>query len=173
MSATEFESRPPLESFPVTWRRVVTDPHGFFEEMPQTGGLGAPGTFLALCGGLNAAGHLLTGWGAWGAIAVFAGHVVGAVVLAALFVLIAQHLFGGRAGFEPTFRVVAYGAAPLVLFWVPLVGKLAWLYGAYLMLRGIERVQALDTTRAVLTVVLGLGAVWLLGSVPAGGPVWF
>jgi hypothetical protein len=29
------------------------------------------------------------------------------------------------------------------------------------MLRGLERVQALDTTRAALTLVIGLAALWV------------
>jgi len=39
--------------------------------------------------------------------------------------------------------------------------------------RGLEQVQAIDATRAVLTVLLGLGALWLLRAARAGGPVWF
>ena len=78
------------------------------------------------------------------------------------FTVIAQQLFEGKAGFEPTFRVVAYATAPLVFSWVPLVGTVAGLYAAYLMMRGLERVQVMDTTRAVLTVVLGVVAIWLL-----------
>src|SRR2546425_472542 len=81
-----------------------------------------PATFLALCAAANALGHLLLGWGVRAVVGVFVGQVVGALVAAALFVLIAQHLFGGRAGFEPTFRVVAYAGAPLVIFWVPFFG---------------------------------------------------
>jgi hypothetical protein len=173
MADTTFDTRSALESFPATWRRVVTEPHAFFADMPETGGLGAPAAFLAACAALNALGHVLMGWGIGGAIAVFVGQMIGAVVLAALLVLIAQHLFDGHGGFEPTFRVVAYAAAPLVVFWVPIVGRLAWLYGAYLILRGVERVQKLDATRAVLTVVIGVAALWLLGSLRAGGPVWF
>ena len=58
-----------------------------------------------------------------------------------------------------------------MIAWVPLLGRLAFLYAAYLMIRGIERVQGLDTTRAVLTVVLGAGVLWILG-ISGVGPVW-
>jgi hypothetical protein len=149
-------------ALPAVWRRVMTDPHGFFAEMPETGGLQDPILFLAACAAVNAAGHLLLGWGIAGAASLFVTQVVGAFVAAALLVLVAQHLFEGRAGFEATFRVVAYAAAPTVVLWVPLVGGIAWIYRAYLALRGVERVHALDTTRAVLTVLLAFAGTVLL-----------
>ena|SRR6184192_2759502 len=140
MSSTgEFEGAAVLEGFPNTWKRVMTDPRGFFADMPEVGGLQAPLAFLG--------------------------------VSAALYVLVAQHLFGGRAGFEATFRVVAYAAAPMVLSWLPWrLGVLAVLYGAYLTIIGLERVHAFDATRAVLTVVIGLGATWLLFAARRRGP---
>src|SRR5207249_157545 len=74
-------------------------------------------------------------------------------------------------GFEATFRVVAYAAAPMVLSWLPWrLGVLAVLYGAYLTIIGLERVHAFDATRAVLTVVIGLGATWLLFAARRRGP---
>ena len=170
MAVGATEGRPWLEEFPVTWRRVVTDPQGFFAEMPETGGLGPPTTFLAICAGANAVGHLLVGWGVRGMIAVFAWQIAGSALLAALLVLVAQHLFHGRAGFEPTFRVVCYAAAPGVFAWLPGIGIIARLYGAYLVLRGIERVQGFDVTHAVLTLLIAIGVVWLLFA--ASGPIW-
>jgi hypothetical protein len=44
------------------------------------------------------------------------------------------------------------------------LGVLGWLYAAYLAVRGLERVHHIDTTRAVLIVAIGLGAVMLLGA---------
>lgn len=173
MTPSDREARPIAETFPETWRQVVTEPKAFFARMPHTGGLGEPSTFLVICAAVSALGHLLLAWGLYAAVAIFIGQVVGAFVAAAVFTLIAQHLFEGRAGFEATFRVVAYAAAPLVLFWVPILGMIAWLYGAYLIVRGLEEVHGLDATRAVLTVALGLGALWVVSTVPAGGPAWF
>lgn len=155
-------------TFAQTWQRVVTDPNAFFAEMPQAGGLGEPGTFLLICAALNALGHFVLGWGLGGALGVLVAQIVVTVLLAAVLTLIAQHLFDGRAGFEPTFRVVAWSSAPLVLAWLPLVGKLARLWAAYLMMRGTERVHAMDTTRSVLAVVLAVVAVWLV----AGSWTW-
>jgi hypothetical protein len=169
MATSEFESRPGIEDFPARWQRVVTDPHGFFADMPQAGGLGQPATFLAICAAINALGHLLFFAGVWGVVTVFVWQLIAAFVLAALLVLIAQNLFQGHAGFEPTFRVVAYAWAPLVIGWLPFVGRLAALYAAYLVLRGIERVHGLETTRAVLTLVIALAVLLIV--LRAGAPL--
>jgi hypothetical protein len=162
MTPSEPGWRTAQANFVQTWQRVMTDPHGFFAEMPQAGGLAEPAIFLAITAAIDAVGHLILGWGIIGMLASFVFHIVLAGIAAALFTVIAQQLFEGRAGFEPTFRVVAYSAAPLVLAWVPFVGTVAQLYAAYLAMRGIERVHGFDTTRAVLTIVLGVVAIWLL-----------
>lgn len=172
MAVPDSEVRSAVEGFAATWRRVMTDPRGFFADMPETGGLRAPLTFLAVCAGINALGHLLVLAGVRGMIAVFVGQLVGAFVAAAVFVLVAQNLFEGRAGFEPTFRVVAYASAPSVFFWIPALGVVAWIYDAYLTMRGLERVHAIDTTRAVLTVVVGLIVLTLLGFALGGRRHW-
>lgn len=158
MSIPEPTAPPPFaHGFVTTWRRVMTDPRGFFAEMPQTGGLGDPATFLALVSGICGLGEAIVGVSIGTAIRSVAAEIAGAFVVAALLVLIAQHLFGGRAGFEPTFRVVAYSAAPGVLAWLPRVGPLAFLWSWFLMVRGLEQVQGFDTTRAVATVAVGIG----------------
>ena len=162
MSTREFDGATALEGFPNTWKRVMTDPRGFFADMPEVGGLQAPLAFLGVSAVINAAGHLVFGWGLGGFVRIVLFQVLGAFVSAALFVLIAQHLFSGRAGFEATFRVVAYAAAPTVLAWLPWIGVLAVVYGVYLTVVGLERVHGLDTTRAVLTVGIGLAVMWLV-----------
>jgi len=156
------------ETFAITWRRVMTDPAGFFADMPETGGLREPTLFLVVCAALNAVGHLLTGWGVRGMLVIFVAQVLAAFIGAAILVLVAQHLFGGRAGYEPTFRVVAYAAAPRVFLWVPFLGPLALVYSAYLIVRGLERVHAIDVTRAVLTILVTVVVLWLLSLVRTG-----
>ena len=125
MTPTEPGWRSVQASFVQTWQRVMTDPHGFFAEMPQAGGLQDPGTFLLITAGINAVGHLITGFGIMGALASLVFQVVLAFIVAALFTVIAQQLFEGKAGFEPTFRVVAYSTAPLVFAWVPFIDTIA------------------------------------------------
>ena len=153
------DRRTMVDGLVATWVRVVTDPHGFFDEMPETGGLAEPALFLAICAAINAVGHVFRGFGLLGIVGDFVLQIILAAVLATLLVLIAQHLFEGKAGFEPTFRVVAYAWAPLVLAWIPVLAGIPLLYSAYIIVRGVERVQRIDTLRAVLTTIIGLAGV--------------
>jgi hypothetical protein len=170
--AGETDTRLTFDGFAPTWRRVMTDPDGFFAEMATVGGLRDPALFLVACAAVNALGHLLTGWGLPGMVRIFVAQVVAAFVGAAILVVVAQNLFDGRAGFEPTFRVVAYAAAPRVFLWVPILGPLALVYSAYLIVRGLERVQAIDAARAVLTVLVAVAVLWLLSVVRTGRLAW-
>ena len=156
-------------SFTATWRRVLTDPNGFFAEMPQTGGLNDPLLFLTVCAVVDAIGHMIVGLSVTALLGAFIAKMVAAFVLAALLTLLAQQLFEGKAGFEPVFRVVAYSAAPMVLAWIPRLGVVAVLYAWFLTFRGIERVQGFDATRAVLTVAIAVAILLLVGSALAGG----
>lgn len=156
MASPELDPQAVARGFGTTWQRVVTDPRGFFSEMSETGGLGEPCGFLAICAGAAAVGRFLTTLRPWSALGTGLSILGGGFVVAALLVLVAQHLFDGRAGFEPVFRVVAYAAAPAAFGFVPLVGPLAIAYGWFLMVRGVERVQEFDPTRATLTVLVGV-----------------
>lgn len=169
MSHDDLESSPPSEGVVETWRRVVGDPRGFFATMPEVGGLGEPTVFLAACAGVNAIGHFLVSWSIGGMIATFIGQILLGYAAAAVLTIIAQQLFGGKAGFEPTFRVVAYGLAPSVFFWIPRIAVLAWLWAWYLRVIGVERVHDVDATRAVLAVGLGVIVIALIGAGLRGG----
>jgi len=83
-------------------------------------------------------------------------------VAAAVLTLVAQHLFEGRAGFEPMFRVVSYAAAPIAFLWVPRLWVIPLLYCWYLQIRGVERVQQFDATRALLTVAVKSAVLFVL-----------
>ena len=147
-----------------TWRRVVQDPVGFFATMPETGGLGEPMRFLAICAGINALGMFIGSWSVLHALWAFVMLVVGMAVIAGVMTLVTQHLLEGHAGFEPVFRAVAYGAAPSVAFWIPIVGPIAVLYACFLHVRGIERVQGLDAVRAILaTAIAWVATILVIG----------
>ncbi|MCW5892194.1 MAG: YIP1 family protein [bacterium] len=164
MSHDAPEIPPPGSSFPDTWRRVMTDPRGFFADMPQAGGLAEPLTFLAAVAAVNAAGRFLICWCLGGAVWTFIATIALGFVVATLLTLVAQHLFDGRGGFEPTFRAVAYGFAPAVFFWVPRLGILAALYALFLQVRGTERVHTLDAVPAVLSVLIAAAATVLVAA---------
>lgn len=171
MAAPErFDPEPIRTGFGETWKRVVTDSRRFFAEMPEVGGLGEPLAFLAVCAGLHALGRLIVTFDVGSAAGAFVAQVVGAGVTAAVLVLVAQHLFDGRAGFEPTFRAVAYAAAPTVVAWVPRLGVLGIVYAWFLVVRGLERVQAFDAVRAALATAIGVAvSMVLLGGLAGTG----
>src|SRR5579875_684536 len=152
-------------TFAATWQRVVTDPRGFFAEMPETGGLRDPVVFLAICAALDGLGHGLV------TLSVAAGVCMALERFAAGVALAAQYLLDGHAGFEPTFRAVAYGAAPLVLAWVPRLGVLALVWAAYLTVCGVERVQQLDRPRAALAVLIAVAVLAGIAATLAGRPM--
>jgi hypothetical protein len=156
-----------------TWRRIVQDPVGFYATMPETGGLGEPMRFLSICAAINAAGSFLLSFSIAYAIWAFVMLIVGMVLVAVVMTLVTQHLLEGHAGFEPVFRAVAYGAAPSVAFWLPIIGPIAALYACFLHVRGIERVQNLDAVRAILATAIAWVATLLVvgfGSFPVA---WF
>ena len=161
MEGTPTSFAPPPD-FVTTWRQVVEDPGAFFATMPETGGLGEPMRFLAICAALDGAGTLLVSLSFWHALGAFIGIIVGSALLAAALTLVTQNLFEGRQGFEPVFRVVAYGSAPAVGFWVPWLATIPCVYAWYLHVRGIERVQGLDATRAVVATTVAWAATWIV-----------
>jgi hypothetical protein len=159
--------------FATTWQEVMRDPRGFFAVMPEAGGLAEPMTFLAMCAGLDAAGTLIVTWSVGAAIGAFAGVIVGAFILAAALTLVTQQLFEGHQGFEPIFRVVAYGSAPAVAFWVPRLAAIPICYAWYLQVRGVERVQGFDPGRASLATAIAWAAVWVIGLGLCGAPLGY
>lgn len=169
MELAEFDRRDFIYSFGQIWKRIMTNPQGFFLAMPLTGGLGNPLAFAALCLFLAGIGFLVSGGGfrltmrlvIWGIVRLF--------IAAALLLLVAKKLFAGKGDFETTFRAVTYATAPVVLLWVPGVRYLAVLYEVYLLIIGLQRAQEFDSVKAVLTVLLVAMAALFL-SLPFGGP---
>jgi len=152
-----------------SWRRVVTDPRGFFADMPLAAGLGEPMAFLAICAGVAGLGTLVLSWSVWAALGTAAGLILMALLEAVLLTIVAQQLFDGRAGFEPTCRVVAYAFAPGVFLWVPRLAVVAFLWILFLQVRGVERVHGIDASRAVLSVLVAAAAAALVALGLRGG----
>ncbi len=170
MDAAEFDRSDFIYSFGQVWKKVMTDPQGFFLAMPLTGGLANPLLFAALSLVLAGVGFIASEGGMTLALLVLLGGVVRLFLGAALLLLIAQKLFEGQGDFEATFRTCAYAAAPAVLLWVPGVRYLVALYSGYLVIIGLQRAQGFDSVRATLTVVLAMIAGVVL-SFPFGGPL--
>lgn len=166
----EFQTDNLIDSFVGVWKRVTTEPRAFFEQMPVSGGLQNPLVFLAICLGIDALGFLLIG-PRGSAPAVLIVGIVMSFAYAGVLMLVARQLFSGAGDYEATYRVVAYSHAPTALAWIPLIGPLAALYGLYLAIVGLERVNTFDAVRSVLTLLLAaiaLGAVSLV----LGGAAW-
>ncbi len=169
MDAAEFDRSDFIYSFAQVWKKVMTDPQGFFLAMPLTGGLMNPLLFTAASLTLAGIGFVVSGRGVKLALIVLLWGIVRLFISVALLQLIARKLFAGQGDFEATFRACAYAGAPVVLLWVPGIRYLAALYIGYLLIVGLRRAQEFDSVKAVLTIVLAMIAGVFL-SLPFGGP---
>jgi hypothetical protein len=162
----ELETNNLFESFTGVWKRVITEPRRFFEEMPVNGGLQNPLLFLVICLAIASLGFLVIGprgLALWlivlGIVRAFAGALV--------LMLVARQIFRGTGDYEATFRALAYASAPVALLWIPFIRPVVMLYTLFLVVLGIERVHNFDATKAVLTMLLGfivIGTiVWTFG----------
>ena len=131
--------QPGLEEIPALAIKVITDPVGFYQDMPKSGGLINPLIFmvvLSLVAGVLSAVLSLFGLGVAGAMA---GGLI-AIILVPIFVVIfgfigaaiayvIWKMMGSQEDFETAFRCVAYTAAitPItaVLSLIPYIGSLA------------------------------------------------
>lgn len=178
-----FRASEPLRRFPVTVRRVLLEPVGFFRNMARADSLWNPLVFAVACalisllltyltlplipfaGEREGLGGLLAEVGDRSPASV-AALVLVVLVFAPLFVVLGLYvgaaiyqilvtIFVGRenAGFDATLRIYAYTTAVGLLTWVPVVGYGASLYGFFLAFLGLREVHR-TTTRRALAVVL-------------------
>jgi hypothetical protein len=106
---------------------------------------------------VQAANSLLIGWLLWAAVAYFIGN-----------------LFGGRSSVGEMARTLAYANAPrfLAVFgFIPCVGPLivvaSWFLGIAAGVIAIRESMEFDTTKAVITAVLGLVVYFITSAVVA------
>ena len=182
----------------LTIREVLTVPDRFFSRMPLRSDLWQPllfavtvvviGAFLiwmwtlTAFSPLRAIFHLHREMAHRTAVAFASGGffvmspviaVAAVFAQAAIVHLCLMLLDAGRAGFEATFRGVAYAHAVYVLAAIPFCGDLiALFWGAAITVVAIRRLHGAETWRAVLAVTLPLllclsscGGVALLGTV--------
>jgi hypothetical protein len=168
MAEAEFDRSDFMSSFAQVWKKVITDPQGFFLAMPVRGGLGNPLVFAVLNLAIAAVGFLLTGHGAKVGVGLLIWGVVRLFIGAAILSLVARKLFDGKGDFEATFRVCAYAVAPAVVLWVLVIRYLAILYMGYLVIIGLQRAQEFDSVKAVLTLALS-AIIGMVLTLPFGG----
>ena len=160
----EFQTDNFADSFIGVWRRVITEPRAFFQDMPLSGGMQNPLIFLTISLAISALGFLIIGprgFALWFVPAGLIRSLLGALVL----MVVARQLFGGTGDYEATYRAVAYAGAPLALLWLPLVKPLVGLASLFLVILGLERVHGFDAVKSAVTVLLGLLVLAAVGRI--------
>jgi len=160
-------------------KRVITDPRGFYREMPSSGGLQRQLIFIivmAVALALVSTVLSLFGWGALGAMAVGIGSIIGFPIAAiigsfigAAILYVIWTLMGSEQGYQTAYRCVAYTGAifPItgVLGVIPYIGSIigiAW--GMYLL--AIASIEVHGRTEQLSYRVFGiLGVIMILGNV--------
>ena len=186
-SARDFSFSDPVSSFVEVVRRVVFRPVGFFAEIPRRGNFAGPLLFALICLEISAVlGGLLgvAGMGLDRSLGAFIGRVVfipivGAIVLltgtGVLHLLVRLVVGAENSGFEATFRVHSYAWVANLVGWIPIVGPLLSLYAIYLAFVGIREMHETTTGKAMLVVVVPVGAILLfalLALVTLGAMPW-
>ena len=162
MSDNEFLPQEGPKGFLRVWKKIMTDPQGFYREMPSSGGFDKPIFFLAICGVVYLLLRVIVAETMTLAVVSFFLVVLAYVLGPGILMLVAQTLFQGEGDYEGTVRVCAYAGACLVLAWLPYLGVLAFVYTFYLIFLGAGRVHNLDSTKAALTVLVSLPVTWLV-----------
>ncbi len=155
MSDAEFIPQEGPKAFVAVWRKVMSDPQGFYRDMPATGGFENPLIFLGICGLFY---FLLTVIVAGLTDAVNALFLVALAYIfgPAILMLASQFVFKGEGDYEGSLRACAYAGACLTLAWVPVLGIFAFLYSVYLIFLGTERIHKLDSTKSAIATLIAV-----------------
>lgn len=152
----EYDTGDPINSFIDTWLAIVTDPAAFFKRMPRLGDYGNPAVFAIICLFINAVGSVIANAGT-GGISGLIATAIGSIIFlffSAFVLWVMTLIFGGKGGYETSFRILAYSSAVAVFTWIPLVGFFAWLYQVYLQVIGVKEAHEMSTGSAVAAVLL-------------------
>jgi hypothetical protein len=151
-----------MDNYVDTLKKVLTDPEGFYSEMPKEGGYQEPLTFaainfaiLGLLSGIVAV--LLKGAGAGSIVSTLVGAVIGGIVglfIVGIILFIFFKIFGGSGGYEGTVRILSYSSAVQVFAWIPAIGWIISLYGIWLNIVGGKHVHNLTTVKSAIAVIL-------------------
>ncbi|HEY2989090.1 MAG TPA: YIP1 family protein [Candidatus Binatia bacterium] len=162
MTDNEFIPQEGAKGFLTVWKRIITDPQGFYAEMPAGGGFDKPLIFLGVCAAVYLVLRILVADTMILATVSFFLVVLAYVLGPGILMLVAQTLFQGDGDYEGTVRVCAYAGACLVLAWLPYLGVLAFVYAFYLIFLGTGKIHNLDPTKATLTVLVSVPVTWLV-----------
>ena len=151
-----------MDNYVDTLKKVLTDPEGFYSEMPKEGGYQEPLTFaainfaiLGLLSGIIAV--ILSGAGAGSIVSTLVGAVIGGIVglfIGGIILFVFFKIFGGSGGYEGTVRILSYSSAAQVFAWIPVIGWIIGLYGIWLNIVGGKHVHNLTTVKSAVAVLL-------------------
>ncbi len=83
-------------------------------------------------------------------ICLFVGVFLSAIILHAIV-----YLMGAKRGFENTYKAVAYGSTPSILFsWIPFVSIIFGLWSWYLVVKGVSRLQKITMEKAFIATII-------------------
>jgi len=146
-------------AYPAMVKEVITNPVGFFREMPRSGGFVHPLLFMVILGVVSGLISMILGLVGLGAPGVFSGvtgiilipiavAVFGFVVAAILFVV--WKIMGSQESFEAAYRCLAYTAAIMpittLLGGIPyLGGVIGIIWSSYLLIVASTEVHAVKS----------------------------
>ena len=150
-----------MDNYIDTLKKVLTDPEGFYSEMPKEGGYQEPLTFAAInfaIAGLllGIVAVLLSGIGPSFIVIVPIFMVIGGIVklfIIGIILLIFFKILGGSGSYEGTVRILSYSSVVLVFVWIPIIGWIISLYGIWLIIVGGKHVHNLTTLKSAVVVL--------------------
>jgi hypothetical protein len=185
-SAGDFDYRELVPSFVQTAREVLVNPVGFFRSIRREGDLVSPLLFAVICAVISAViGGIIgfvvsiaTGNGIGGSLVglistiIFTpiGTAIGLFIGAAIYHLLVLLIAGpSHAGYEATFRVVAYASVLQLFSWlavIPILGILVVIavaiYNVVLSVLGIREMHSTTTGRAAAVVLIPVIVIGIL-----------
>jgi hypothetical protein len=188
----DFDYRQLGPSFIATVREVLFNPVNFFRSIRREGDFLNPLLFAIICslitavigGLLGLIISLITGEGFGSAIAGLFGNIIGIPIATTIGLFIGAGIYHllvllfvrpAHAGFEATFRAVAYAQAVQAvafLAFIPILGLLVILvigvYQVVLNVIAIREMHSTTTGRAVLVVLVPVAIVLILGLLLVG-----
>ena len=151
-----------IKGVPAAAIQVITNPGGFYRQMPKTGGFVAPLLFMVVMGvvaGLLGALLSLLGLGSGGVISGMAAVILMPIMVAVFGFISAAILFvvwkmiGSQESYETAYRCMAYTAAIIpittLLDLIPYLGSilgLVWM--TYLLVVASTEVHGIQTKKA-------------------------
>jgi hypothetical protein len=150
-----------VKSYLCLAKSVLFTPGIFFSAMPVEGGYVQPGIFLLLSASVFALLQAISKLSPFILITACLSSIAGVLAASGIITLVCRGL-GGKGNFQGTFRVLAYSKATLLFAWlalgpIPIGGIASLVYGVYLNIVGLEKVQQLRRWQLItITVLLAL-----------------